>query len=177
MCAVIDKAEPAVLMALTTNRTAEISGEGVRRLVEHSRRIAALRGIEDAARAVDMDPWHRKADGKAALAILDGNRRGDDLGRRGIAVLRFDDRAVGESGGMDGANKATTADAANPRPANANGHIIRWREESRDHAGTHFSWSLFLLAGPQADSRSPKGKPLDASNILATPKGSGRVWC
>ena len=31
-------------MALTTNRTAEISTEGVRRLVEHSRRIAALRG-------------------------------------------------------------------------------------------------------------------------------------
>ncbi len=42
--AVIDKAEPAVLMALTTNRTAEISAEGVRRLVEHSRRVAALRG-------------------------------------------------------------------------------------------------------------------------------------
>lgn len=42
--AVIDRAEPAVLMALTTNRTAEISVEGVRRLVEHSRRIAALRG-------------------------------------------------------------------------------------------------------------------------------------
>lgn len=42
--AVIDKAEPAVLMALTTNRTAEISAEGIRRLVEHSRRIAALRG-------------------------------------------------------------------------------------------------------------------------------------
>ena len=42
--AVIDLAEPAVLMALTTNRTAEISTEGVRRLVEHSRRIAALRG-------------------------------------------------------------------------------------------------------------------------------------
>lgn len=42
--AVIDKADPAVLMALSTNRTADISGEGVRRLVEHSRRIAALRG-------------------------------------------------------------------------------------------------------------------------------------
>ncbi len=42
--AVIEKAEPAVLMALTSNRTAEISSEGVRRLVEHSRRIAALRG-------------------------------------------------------------------------------------------------------------------------------------
>ena len=42
--AVIDRGEPAVLMALTTNRTAEISADGVRRLVEHSRRIAALRG-------------------------------------------------------------------------------------------------------------------------------------
>lgn len=42
--AVIDQADPAVLMALTTNRTAEISADGVRRLVEHSRRIAALRG-------------------------------------------------------------------------------------------------------------------------------------
>jgi len=42
--AVIDQAEPAVLMALTTNRTAEISPQGVCRLVEHSRRIAALRG-------------------------------------------------------------------------------------------------------------------------------------
>lgn len=42
--AVIEQAEPAVLMALTTNHTAGISPEGVRRLVEHSRRIAALRG-------------------------------------------------------------------------------------------------------------------------------------
>jgi len=75
----------------------------------------------------------------------------------------------------------TTPDAANPRVANAYGHIIRWREESRDHAGTSFSWSLFLLAGPQTDSRSPKGQPLDASNILASPDGlwfdpEGRLW-
>lgn len=42
--AVIDRAEPAVLTALATNRTAEISADGLRRLVEHSRRIAALRG-------------------------------------------------------------------------------------------------------------------------------------
>lgn len=41
--AVIDRGEPAVLTALATNRTAELSVEGVRRLVEHSRRIAALR--------------------------------------------------------------------------------------------------------------------------------------
>ena len=42
--AVIDRAVPAVLTALATNRTAQISGEGFRRLVDHSRRIAALRG-------------------------------------------------------------------------------------------------------------------------------------
>lgn len=41
--AIIDQAEPATLTALAGNRTAEISGEGLRRMVEHSRRIAALR--------------------------------------------------------------------------------------------------------------------------------------
>lgn len=41
--AIIDRAEPASLTALAGNRTAEISGEGLRRMVEQSRRIAALR--------------------------------------------------------------------------------------------------------------------------------------
>ncbi|MGH8354192.1 MAG: PhoX family protein [Pseudomonas sp.] len=78
-------------------------------------------------------------------------------------------------------NSRTTTDAANPRPANAYGHIIRWKEEGRGHAGTRFTWNLFLLAGPQADSRGPNGAPLDASNILASPDGlwfddEGRLW-
>ena len=42
--AIIERAEPATLTALASNRTAEISLDGVRRLVEQSRRIAALRG-------------------------------------------------------------------------------------------------------------------------------------
>lgn len=41
--AVIGQAVPAVLMALSTNQTAEISADGLRQLVEHSRQIAALR--------------------------------------------------------------------------------------------------------------------------------------
>lgn len=41
--AVIERADPAVMTALAGNRTAEISGDGLRRLVEHSRRIAGLR--------------------------------------------------------------------------------------------------------------------------------------
>lgn len=42
--AIIDRGEPATLTALASNRTAGISPDGVRRLVEQSRRIAALRG-------------------------------------------------------------------------------------------------------------------------------------
>ncbi|WP_044872848.1 PhoX family phosphatase [Pseudomonas sp. LFM046] len=75
----------------------------------------------------------------------------------------------------------TTADAANPRVANAYGHIIRWRENSRDHAGNRFDWNIFLLAGPATDSRGPDGKALGAQNILASPDGlwfddEGRLW-
>ena len=41
--AIIDRAEPATMTALASNRTAQISEDGLRRLVEQSRRIAALR--------------------------------------------------------------------------------------------------------------------------------------
>lgn len=72
-------------------------------------------------------------------------------------------------------------DAANPRAANPYGHIIRWREDRRDHAGKRFNWDIFLLAGPQSDSRGPNGAALDDSNILASPDGlwfdpDGRLW-
>lgn len=40
---ILDQAHPAPLTALAGNATAEISAEGLRRLVEHSRRLAALR--------------------------------------------------------------------------------------------------------------------------------------
>ena len=41
--AIIDSAEPATMTALASNRTAEISESGLSRLVEQSRRVAALR--------------------------------------------------------------------------------------------------------------------------------------
>lgn len=70
---------------------------------------------------------------------------------------------------------------SNPRTPNAYGHIIRWREGSRDFAGTRFNWDLYLLAGPESDSRSPAGRALDGSNIMASPDGlwfddEGRLW-
>ena len=73
------------------------------------------------------------------------------------------------------------ADAANPRAPNPYGHIIRWRELSSNHTGTQFQWDLYLLAGPQNDSRDPLGRPLSDGNILASPDGlwfddEGRLW-
>ena len=42
------------------------------------------------------------------------------------------------------------ADEANPRPLNLHGHIIELTEDGDDHAGTSFTWAMFLLAGDPA---------------------------
>lgn len=51
----------------------------------------------------------------------------DTLGRRGIATLRYDDRAVGESGGRDGVAQATSADFADDVRA-----IVAWLRTRSD---------------------------------------------
>lgn len=73
------------------------------------------------------------------------------------------------------------ANAANPRSPNPYGHIVRWREDGRNNIGTTFRWDLYLLAGPESDSRDPRGRSLDQDNILASPDGlwfddEGRLW-
>lgn len=72
-------------------------------------------------------------------------------------------------------------DAANPRKPNSYGHIIRWRESSRDYAGTRFRWDIYLLGGPQGVGLDPRGNSLTADNILASPDGlwfdkDARMW-
>lgn len=72
-------------------------------------------------------------------------------------------------------------DAANPRPQNRFGQIIRWREANDDHAATRFVWDLFVLAGPEDASRTATGATLAADNIFACPDGlwfdaDGRLW-
>jgi len=70
--------------------------------------------------------------------------------------------------------------AANPRPENNWGHIVRWNE-GPDLAAPSFEWDLFVLAGPEYDSRKLSGRPLNADNIFANPDGlafdaDGRLW-
>ncbi len=77
---------------------------------------------------------------------------------------------------------ADEVDAANPRAANATGHIIRWRERG-NVAATSFDWDIFVLAGDAGDSAvlTDGGKALDDSNIFASPDGlwyddNGILW-
>ncbi|MBB5688714.1 PhoX family phosphatase [Roseomonas alkaliterrae] len=72
-------------------------------------------------------------------------------------------------------------DAANPRARNEFGQIIRWREQNDEHAATRFTWDLFVIAGPEGNSRTASGAPLGADSLFACPDGlwfdaDGRLW-
>lgn len=75
-------------------------------------------------------------------------------------------------------------DAANPRPGNPFGHIIRWREGGSRSWATTFEWDLFVLAGSESDSQilpEQGGPALTQDNIFASPDGlwidqNGILW-
>jgi uncharacterized protein len=74
------------------------------------------------------------------------------------------------------ARTADAIDAANPRPVNRTGHIIRWREQGNRAFATKFDWDLFVLAGDVGLENSQilpeqNGPALDESNIFASPDG------
>lgn len=78
----------------------------------------------------------------------------------------------------------TEPDAANPRPANSFGHVLRWREAGNDPAALDFAWELFVLCGdPRVAAED--GVPAMAGTVNGEPFGSpdgisvdadGRVW-
>jgi secreted PhoX family phosphatase len=81
----------------------------------------------------------------------------------------------------------TTVNAANPRPRNVYGHIIRWEEKDCDHTATRFTWDIFALGGnPGAATdvdpgSDPNGQPLTDDNKFGSPDGlwadpDGRLW-
>jgi len=65
---------------------------------------------------------------------------------------------------------AADTDAANPRPDNPHGHIIRWREDGDDPTATSFAWDVFLFGhGPE---NAPENlSELDRTNAFASPDG------
>lgn len=79
-------------------------------------------------------------------------------------------------------------DAANPRPRNLHGQILRWREAGADPTATRFQWDIFLLAGEPAGAKDSEGKPVDDNQVgtirgdlFSSPDGlafdsAGRLW-
>ncbi|HEX6735113.1 MAG TPA: PhoX family phosphatase [Azonexus sp.] len=80
----------------------------------------------------------------------------------------------------NGKRDEATRNAANPRAANAFGHIARWRERAGDAAATVFSWDLFALAGDPAQA-DPDKRGTVRGDAYGSPDGlwfdaGGRLW-
>jgi secreted PhoX family phosphatase len=73
-------------------------------------------------------------------------------------------------------------DEANPRINNLHGHIIEITEENDDHAGTTFTWEMFLLAGdPAQGSTYFGGFSRDEVSPISSPDNitfdvDGNLW-
>ena len=68
-------------------------------------------------------------------------------------------------------NSNNTLNAANPRPGNPNGHIIRWHEDGSDAAATTFKWDVYLFGSPNAAPATYNISGLTASNDMSSPDG------
>lgn len=65
---------------------------------------------------------------------------------------------------------AATVNAANPRVGNANGHIVRWKEEG-GQAGTKFQWDVYLFGARSDNKQSENLSGLTAVNDFSSPDG------
>ncbi|MGB0218577.1 MAG: PhoX family protein [Sinimarinibacterium flocculans] len=73
------------------------------------------------------------------------------------------------------------ADAANPRLANANGHIIRWRETGGVQEATSFDWDIFLFGAAANAEASTNVSSLTDDNDFSSADGlwfdsRGLLW-
>lgn len=78
--------------------------------------------------------------------------------------------------------------AANPRPNNLHGQILRWNERNGDPAALDFDWEIFLLAGEEVGALDNNDAPMPANrvgniqgDIFSSPDGlafdaDGRLW-
>ena len=79
-----------------------------------------------------------------------------------------------------GSAEAPGLNAANPRPDNLYGHVVRWRESRGDAAATEFSWDVFVECGDPAQE-APQHKGNIRGDLFASPDGlwfdrGGRLW-
>jgi pimeloyl-ACP methyl ester carboxylesterase len=93
----------------------------------------------------------------------------DTLGRRGIAVLRFDDRGVGASGGAASRDNATSADFADDVAA-----VVAYLRTRADIDGTRIALAGHSEGGFIAPMVAAKDPTVRAIALLAGPAYNGR---
>ncbi|MFM9884278.1 MAG: PhoX family protein [Burkholderiales bacterium] len=81
---------------------------------------------------------------------------------------------------LRGTDKQPGVDAANPRPRNAYGHIVRWREQGGDVSAHKFRWEHFVLAG-DTQSTDAAGRGTVKGDSFGSPDGlwfdaRGLLW-
>jgi hypothetical protein len=69
-----------------------------------------------------------------------------------------------------GGDKGPATDPMNPRANNVFGHIIRWKEDGGDAAGTRFAWDVFLLCGDPASPDEAKRGTIKG-DVFGSPDG------
>ncbi len=75
-----------------------------------------------------------------------------------------------------------TVNAANPRPNNKTGHIIRWQEAEGDFGASDFEWDIFVMGGDVGTSAPGEDSiTLSEDNHFASPDGlwfdpRGMLW-
>ncbi|HNG36833.1 MAG TPA: PhoX family phosphatase, partial [Nitrosomonas sp.] len=134
------------------------------------------------ATMMDRPEWgaaHPKT-GEVYMTLTNNSRRGN---------------TPASSNQIDGTSNAGSAnpsvDAANPRPDNDYGHIIRWREDDANVTATHFSWDIFVQCGDRDSAKAlgasynPAGSDGYKGNINGDDYGApdglwfdkdGRLW-
>ncbi len=93
----------------------------------------------------------------------------DTLGRRGIAVLRYDDRGVGKSGGADSRGRATSADFADDVQS-----VITFLRARADINGAHIGLAGHSEGGLIAPLVAARDPQVHAIALLAGPVYGGR---
>ena len=134
--------------------TAEAGFASQAEILINTRGAADILGATKMDRPEDMET--NPVNGKVYLALTNNTRRATD--------------------------ENPETDAANPREANAWGHVIEITEGEDDAASTSFAWDIFILAGdPEDESTYYAGFPKEMVSGFACPDNlafdlQGNLW-
>lgn len=142
-------------LPLVLDGKSRVAGMSLEEVLVYTRLAADKAGATKMDRPEDVEP--SPVSGKLYIALTNNIQRGT-------------------------AGKAS-ADEANPRTVNRDGHVIELTERANDAAATEFSWNILLVAGDPAKDASTyfAGYPKDKVSPIACPDNlafdsRGNLW-